>query len=78
MPAGGEGFLDPVCGMTVSPARAAGHHEHRGTTYYFCGKGCLEKFRGDPEKYLKPAVQIEPPAPAPGAEWTCPMHPEIV
>ena len=78
MPAGGDGFLDPVCGMTVSPARAAGHHEHRGTTYYFCGKGCLEKFRGDPEKYLKPALQIEPPAPAPGAEWTCPMHPEIV
>jgi len=78
MPAGGEGFLDPVCGMTVSPARAAGHHEHKGTTYYFCGKGCLERFRGDPEKYLKPAVQIEPPAPAPGAEWTCPMHPEIV
>jgi len=81
MPSSGEGFLDPVCGMTVSPARAAGHHEHEGTTYYFCGKGCLERFRADPEKYRKPAIPIEevaPPAPAPGAEWTCPMHPEIV
>jgi Cu+-exporting ATPase len=78
MPAGGEGTLDPVCGMTVLPASAAGHHDHKGATYYFCGKGCLERFRGDPEKYLKPAVPIEPPAPAPGAEWTCPMHPEIV
>ncbi len=81
MPSPGEGFLDPVCGMTVSPARAAGHHEHEGATYYFCGKGCLERFRADPEKYRKPAIPIEevaPPAPTPGAEWTCPMHPEIV
>jgi len=76
--ASGEGALDPVCGMTVLPASAAGHHDHKGATYYFCGKGCLERFRGDPEKYLKPAIQIEPPAPTPGAEWTCPMHPEVV
>ena len=44
--------LDPVCGMTVDPARAAGHVDHDGTTYYFCSKGCLEKFRADPKKFL--------------------------
>ncbi len=77
-PSAGEGFLDPVCGMTVSPETAAGHHEHEGTTYYFCSKGCLERFRADPEKYLQPAIPIEPPAPTPGVEWTCPMHPEVV
>ncbi len=31
--------LDPVCGMRVDPARAAGSHEYGGTTYYFCSKG---------------------------------------
>ncbi len=79
--AAGEGHLDPVCGMTVSKANAAGHHEYKGVTYYFCSKGCLERFKTDPEKYLRPAVhpmQIEAPAPAPGGEWTCPMHPEVV
>src|SRR3954464_10264402 len=44
--------LDPVCGMTVDPAKAAGQFEHKGTTYSFCSKGCLAKFAADPEKYL--------------------------
>ena len=44
--------LDPVCGMTVDPAKAAGSLDYKGTTYYFCGKGCLAKFSADPEKYL--------------------------
>src|SRR5262245_21513896 len=38
--------------MTVDPAKAAGHFEHDGTTYYFCSKGCLAKFAADPQKYL--------------------------
>ena len=44
--------IDPVCGMTVDPARAAGSVAHNGTTYYFCSKHCVEKFRAAPEKYL--------------------------
>jgi P-type Cu+ transporter len=43
--------LDPVCGMTVNPATAKLHTEHAGTTYYFCSRGCLEKFSADPAKY---------------------------
>ena len=43
---------DPVCGMTVDPATAAGSYEHQGQTYYFCSIGCLEDFRDDPESYL--------------------------
>jgi Cu+-exporting ATPase len=49
---------DPVCGMTVAPslAEAAGLSiEHHGTTYYFCGKGCLLEFRDDPDAYLDPS-----------------------
>jgi P-type Cu+ transporter len=68
---------DPVCGMTVEEARAAGSAEYKGKRYYFCSKGCLAKFEAEPAKYArdnKPAAQ---PAAAAG-EYTCPMHPEVV
>src|ERR1051325_9227158 len=39
-----EEFVDPVCGMTVDPARAAGTSERDGETYYFCSPGCKQKF----------------------------------
>ncbi|HXP31558.1 MAG TPA: heavy metal translocating P-type ATPase [Stellaceae bacterium] len=78
---------DPVCGMRVDPAKAAGSVEHAGTRYYFCGRSCLEKFKAEPEKYLAPAsaapshstaMSASPKAPAEsGIVWTCPMHPEV-
>jgi len=43
---------DPVCGMTVVPEKAAEKMEHAGKTYYFCSKGCAERFSDDPEKFL--------------------------
>src|SRR5579862_2850924 len=75
--------------MTVEPDRAAGSFVHAGQTYYFCCKGCLEKFRADPAKYLqRPASGLVslgamPSAPAKAAPnvddaiYTCPMHPEV-
>ncbi len=55
-------FIDPVCGMTVKPQSAAGSFEHNYTTYYFCSKSCLQKFREDPERFLhKPAPQLIQP-----------------
>jgi len=68
---------DPVCGMTVDPAKAAGSAEHAGSKYFFCSKHCLAKFQADPPKYAGKAPAAPAPAPA-GAEYTCPMHPEIV
>jgi P-type Cu+ transporter len=68
------GVLDPVCGMTVDPRRAAGAVEHRAQTYYFCSKGCAAKFEADPAKYLD-SKSTQPAAAA--AEYTCPMHPEV-
>jgi P-type Cu+ transporter len=65
---------DPVCGMSVDPATARHKAEHAGRMRYFCSAGCRDKFLADPQKYLMPA----PPAEAlEGAEYTCPMHPEI-
>jgi Cu+-exporting ATPase len=43
---------DPVCGMSVDPAKAAGQVEHAGQAYYFCSKRCAERFSHDPEKFL--------------------------
>lgn len=43
---------DPVCRMTVSEEKAPEKTEYRGRIYYFCCKGCEEKFTEDPEKYL--------------------------
>ncbi len=57
--------IDPVCGMTVDPAKAAGSYDYKGTTYYFCAISCLERFRADPEQVLgkKPLNLITMPAP---------------
>ena len=54
---------DPVCGMTVDPAKAAAHAEHKGETYYFCAKGCALKFSANPERYLQPAPLVPVIAP---------------
>ena len=40
-PIANSAFTDPVCGMAVDPATAAGAHAHAGTTYYFCSRHCL-------------------------------------
>lgn len=38
---------DPVCGMTVDPKTAL-HAEREGTTSYFCGDRCRQKFLSSP------------------------------
>ncbi|PKO33061.1 MAG: copper-translocating P-type ATPase [Betaproteobacteria bacterium HGW-Betaproteobacteria-7] len=68
---------DPVCGMTVKPESP---HESmfEGVSYRFCSARCKTKFDAEPARYLAPAeTSAEPPAADPGAEYTCPMHPEV-
>lgn len=43
---------DPVCGMDIDAATAAGKSEYKGQTYYFCSPGCKKSFEKDPEKYV--------------------------
>jgi Cu+-exporting ATPase len=72
--------LDPVCGMTIDPAEAAGQFEYRGKTYYFCHPSCLERFQAAPGDFVSDAGAAKPPVPAvvPGARsYICPMDPEI-
>ena len=67
---------DPVCGMTVDPAKTPHHFSYRGRDFHFCGAGCRTKFAADPEKYLDTSAAPPPSAPA-GTIYTCPMHPQI-
>ena len=45
--------VDPVCGMTVDPATAAGQYDYQGVTYYFCATSCLETFKRNPQLALQ-------------------------
>jgi Cu+-exporting ATPase len=77
-----QGEIDPVCGMTVQPATAAGSYKYREKNYYFCAIRCLEKFRADPDYYLTPPdkrVPLHVPAMESGTvEYVCPMDPEVL
>ncbi len=52
-----EMATDPVCGMEVDTTTSQLSYEYEGTTYWFCGKGCMLDFKEDPEKYLDPAYE---------------------
>ena len=67
---------DPVCGMFVTIETAKHMAVHDGQTYYFCNPKCRAKFSATPEIYLASVRAPEVPV-APGATYTCPMHPEI-
>jgi YHS domain-containing protein len=56
--------IDPVCGMSISSATAAGQSTYDGTTYYFCSTECKRMFDASPSKYLKGAAR-EPGRTAP-------------
>jgi len=70
-------IVDPICGMTVDPATAAGQYEYAGTTYYFCSTHCLNKFSADPESSLHPQPAKPSPPASTQIEYTCPMDPEV-
>lgn len=72
--------LDPVCGMTVEPARAAAQVEYGGKSYFFCSSHCARRFEPRPEYYLEGDHGREPmpSATEEGVKYTCPMDPEVV
>jgi YHS domain-containing protein len=44
--------IDPVCKMEIEDSTAI-KESYNGKTYYFCCEHCKEKFKQEPEKYLK-------------------------
>jgi Cu+-exporting ATPase len=72
--------IDPVCGMTVEPADAAGSSEYQGQTYYFCHPSCLERFKSAPDEFVASDGALKPAATSavPGARsYVCPMDPDV-
>ena len=70
-------WIDPVCGMTVKPS-SPHVHTHAEHEYHFCSAGCRTKFAADPQRYLAPATNAPAAPVAPGTQYTCPMHPEVI
>ncbi|KAA3619391.1 MAG: heavy metal translocating P-type ATPase [Calditrichaeota bacterium] len=79
-------YKDPVCGMKVNENS---NHQflYAGDVHYFCSDSCLQKFKADPQQYLSPTdvklTTLESRHTAhseksPAAQYTCPMHPEII
>ncbi len=73
---------DPVCGMPVENGGPL-HAVHARRDYYFCSQRCLDRFVAEPQRYVAGAMAADEASLAsaeaadPGAEYTCPMHPEI-
>src|SRR5436190_4735745 len=80
--------IDPVCKMIVIPEAAAAKYDFERKTYYFCNPSCKAKFAAEPRLYLRPETRdmrqetrpplLSAPVSRSSAEYTCPMHPEIV
>src|SRR5260370_11512843 len=69
--------------MKVKPENTAAAVEHAGRTWYFCAQGCKAKFEADPGKYdgsgPAPLISIAAaPKTTASAQYTCPMHPEVL
>jgi xanthine dehydrogenase accessory factor len=55
------GYVNPVCGAVVDPARALSQVTMQGQTHYFCCAGCRTEFDRNPEKYLAIGAHLRAP-----------------
>jgi Cu+-exporting ATPase len=47
--------IDPVCGMEVDPAQAAGNSEYEDRVYWFCSHQCKQRFDLCPSEFAEAA-----------------------
>jgi Cu+-exporting ATPase len=73
-----ETATDPVCGMQVKIRQGARCRDYGDEAFYFCSDGCQKKFDADPYFYASGNAEKAGQRAQPGAQYTCPMHPEIV
>ena len=78
IPAGTETAKDPVCGMTVAVKADGRRAEFGDKTFHFCSEKCQTKFKVDPWFYASGRAAGQKKAAPANAQYTCPMHPEIV
>ena len=63
--------IDPVCGMTITKAKAPFNVDHNGLAYYFCSTQCASSFDADADAYAA-AAKLSLPG------WGETPHPESV
>jgi xanthine dehydrogenase accessory factor len=56
------GYVNPVCGAVIDPARALSSLSLGGQTHYFCCQSCRVEFERDPDKYLAIAAHMRAPS----------------
>lgn len=70
--------VDPVCGMSVTISPDARRADYDGEIFYFCSDKCHTKFKADPVYYASGKASDRRMTSQAGAQYTCPMHPDIV
>jgi len=78
IPAETETAKDSVCEMTIRVKRDGRHADFGGETFHFCSEKCQTKFKADPWFYASGRAAGQKKAVPADAQYTCPMHPEIV
>jgi Cu+-exporting ATPase len=68
---------DPVCGMAVTLEPDTRTEIFEGKDFYFCSEKCQTKFKAAPSAYASGKAPTTAGAVA-GAQYTCPMHPQIL
>lgn len=51
--------IDPVCHMSVDPARSPARRTYMGHTYFFCSDKCSRRFKSDPDVFAQAFNSIE-------------------
>lgn len=71
--------IDPVCGMTVTLCPDARTEKFDSKNRYFCSEKCQHEYNADPWFYESghSSERTKTAAPA-NAQYTCPMHPQII
>ncbi|WP_246040639.1 heavy metal translocating P-type ATPase [Roseovarius arcticus] len=70
--------VDPVCGMTVTMKPDTRTAAFEGKDFYFCSENCQAKFKADPAAYTDDQVPVNNHAVPEAAQYTCPMHSQIL
>jgi len=52
--------IDPVCGMDLSEYVDVAEIHHQEKKFYFCGNGCEDRFKKDPDKFQgEPLIKLD-------------------
>ena len=70
--------IDPVCGMTVTLKPDTRTESFGAADFHFCSEKCQTKFKADPWFYASGKAAPKGHAVADAAQYTCPMHPQIL